>query len=131
MYPRGEYLPHNNLPVLHSLPYPSGRRLNHLSRRQQLKALDIGLNIDAEEAERIVSELIDPLAPPQPAGALDYHIAMAYAGLGDADAAFRSLDRGYAERGSFMIGVKTDPGFASLHSDPRWVVLLRRMGLAH
>jgi hypothetical protein len=55
---------------------------------------------------------------------------MAYAGLGDRDAAFAWLHRGYAERSSFMAGVKVDPGFARLHADPRWPGLLRRMALA-
>ncbi len=58
-----------------------------------------------------------------------YHIAMAYAGLGNADSAFLWLDRAYAERASFMGGVKVEAGFATLHTDPRWSVLLARMGL--
>jgi serine/threonine-protein kinase len=78
------------------------------------------------EAERVVRALVDPAArrylPP-------YHIAMAYTGLGDRDAAFRWLERAYTERASFMVGVKVEPGFAGLHSDPRWPRLLRRMGL--
>ena len=78
------------------------------------------------EAERIVRALLDPTArrylPP-------YHIAMAYAGLGDRDAAFRWLERALTERASFMVGVKAERGFAGLHSDPRWPRLLRRMGL--
>lgn len=60
---------------------------------------------------------------------LAYHFAMAFAGLGDADAAFRWLDQGYAEHASFLVGVKMEPGFAALRSDPRWPVLLGRMGL--
>ena len=71
------------------------------------------------EAGRVLGALLDPAArravPP-------FHLAMAYAGLGDADAA-------YAERGSFMDGVKVTPAFASLHADPRWRRLLQRMGL--
>ena len=59
-----------------------------------------------------------------------YHIAMAYAGLGNADRAFLWLGRAYAERASFMGGVKVEPGFATLHHDPRWSVLLARMGLS-
>ena len=70
--------------------------------------------------------LLDPTArryiPP-------FHIAMAYAGLGDADAAFAWLQRGYEERGSFMDGLAVTPAFASLHDDPRWRPLLRRMRL--
>jgi hypothetical protein len=78
------------------------------------------------EAERVVRALLDPAAPRY---VPPYHIAMAYAGLGDLDAAFRWLERGYAERASFMVGVKVERGFAALHADPRWPRLLRRMGL--
>jgi TolB-like protein/DNA-binding SARP family transcriptional activator/Flp pilus assembly protein TadD len=83
---------------------------------------------DAAEAEQILRALLAPAR--RGGGALPYHIAMAYAGLGDRDAAFGWLDRGYAERASFMAGVKVDPGFARLHADPRWPGLLRRMALA-
>lgn len=54
---------------------------------------------------------------------------MAYTGLGDADAAFAWLERGYTERGSFMDGLAVTPAFAPLHGDPRWRPLLRRMRL--
>jgi len=78
------------------------------------------------EAERIVQRLVgapsNRYVPP-------YHIAMAYAGLGSADTAFLWLERGYAERASFMGGVKVEPAFVALHGDPRWGALLRRMGL--
>jgi serine/threonine-protein kinase len=56
-----------------------------------------------------------------------FHIALAYAGLGDKDAAFRWLDRAYNERASFMDGIKVTPGFKVLHSDPRFAALLKRM----
>jgi TolB-like protein/Flp pilus assembly protein TadD len=78
------------------------------------------------EAERVLRTLV---APSHPGPVLSYHIAMAYAGLGDRDAAFRWLDRGYAEHTSFIGWVRADPGFARLHADPRWPLLLRRMGL--
>jgi hypothetical protein len=54
---------------------------------------------------------------------------MVYAGLGDRDAAFRWLDQGYQIRYAIMGWVRSDPSFAPLHSDPRWLPLLRRMGL--
>jgi len=56
-----------------------------------------------------------------------FHIALAYAGLGDKDAAFRWLERAYDEHASFMDGVKVTPGFEVLHSDPRFAALLERM----
>jgi len=69
------------------------------------------------------------LASNRRGAALAYHFAMAFAGIGDRDAAFRWLEQGYQERASFMVGVKVDPGLASLRADPRWPVLLGRMGL--
>jgi len=56
-----------------------------------------------------------------------FHIALAYAGLGDKDAAIRWLERGYDERASFMDGLNVTPGFDVLRSDPRFVALLKRM----
>ena len=58
-----------------------------------------------------------------------FHIALAYAGLGDKDAAFRWLERGYVEHASFMDGIKVTPGFDVLRSDPRFAALLARMHL--
>lgn len=77
------------------------------------------------EALGVVRSLVDPSRRNVPS----FHVAMAYAGLGDADAAFRWLERGYEERGSFMDGVGITAAFAPLHDDPRWPRLLRRMGL--
>lgn len=79
-----------------------------------------------EEAGSIVRQLVGSstqrYVPP-------FHIAMAYVGLGNHDEAFRWLERGYAERASFMNGVKVVLAFEPLHTDPRWLPLLRRMGL--
>ncbi len=60
---------------------------------------------------------------------LPVHLAMVYAALGERDAAFGWLDRGFAQRASFMVGIKSEPALASLHSDPRWRALLHRMRL--
>jgi len=80
-----------------------------------------------DEARGIVSQLLElPSHQPRPS----YGLAMAYAGLGDADAAFRWLDQAYAERDAFLHGIKTTPAFNGLHSAPRWRTLLRRIGLA-
>jgi TolB-like protein/Tfp pilus assembly protein PilF len=56
-----------------------------------------------------------------------FGVAVAYAGLGDVDAAFRWLDRAVEERSSFVTGAKTLPAFDRLRADPRWGLLLRRM----
>jgi serine/threonine-protein kinase len=111
------------------------RRAAALSGPRDLAQLAYALAVTGqrEEAEQILCGLLDPIAPSTPGGsaaALAYHIAMAYTGLGDLDAAFRWLHYGLAERTSFMTGVKSEPGFARLHDDPRWAPLLGRMGLA-
>jgi eukaryotic-like serine/threonine-protein kinase len=58
-----------------------------------------------------------------------YQVGAIYAGLGDKDRAFESLEKGYAERSGGMSYLKTDPFWYNLRSDPRYVDLLRRMGL--
>jgi tetratricopeptide (TPR) repeat protein len=55
--------------------------------------------------------------------------ATAYAALGDNDEAFRLLFQRVENRHEWLYAIKTDPFFASLHSDPRWKELLRRMNL--
>jgi tetratricopeptide (TPR) repeat protein len=69
------------------------------------------------EAKRILVDLGDDGAP------------AAYAALGDNDAAFKILFRRVEEREVHLCAIKTDPQSASLHSDPRWKELLRRMNL--
>ena len=56
-------------------------------------------------------------------------MAKAYVALNDPDAAFAWLERGYDERAAQMRTIKVTPGFDPLHADPRWVPLLRRIGL--
>ena len=55
-------------------------------------------------------------------------LATTYAALGDKDEAFRLLFQVTEERDGLNY-VKTDPRLDSLHSDPRWHTLLRRMNL--
>jgi hypothetical protein len=55
-----------------------------------------------------------------------YLIAAVYAALGDKDEAFRILEKAVGER-QFLTPLKVEPPLESLHSDPRWQVLLRRM----
>jgi tetratricopeptide (TPR) repeat protein len=53
-------------------------------------------------------------------------IAAVYAALGDEDEAFRILHKAVEEH-QLIVSLKVDPPFESLHSDPRWKGLLRRM----
>ena len=58
-----------------------------------------------------------------------YHIAAIYVGLKDKDRAFEWLERAFQDRADWMAFLKVDPRFDSLHSDPRFTNLLRRINL--
>ena len=58
-----------------------------------------------------------------------YQIAEVHATRGTADAAFEWLDRAYALRDSGLVDLKFSPRLRSLHGDPRWSSLLRRLRL--
>ncbi|MGA7924847.1 MAG: hypothetical protein WCA20_02500 [Candidatus Sulfotelmatobacter sp.] len=54
---------------------------------------------------------------------------LAYATIGEKDKAFAWLEKGLAEKSTWLLYLKVDPGFDSVRSDPRYADLLRRMGL--
>ncbi|MEO8574439.1 MAG: tetratricopeptide repeat protein [Pyrinomonadaceae bacterium] len=56
-------------------------------------------------------------------------IAFLYAKLGEKDKAFEWLERGFRARLSAMVFLKSDSGWNDLKSDPRFVDLMRRVGL--
>jgi TolB protein len=58
-----------------------------------------------------------------------YRIAEAYAELGDKDQAFRWFNTAFQEHDEGLVSVKTDFALDPIRSDPRYVDLLRRMGL--
>ncbi len=46
----------------------------------------------------------------------------------EVEAAFERLDRANAQRDTGLVEMKPNPRFRSLHGDPRWPALLRKMG---
>jgi serine/threonine protein kinase len=58
-----------------------------------------------------------------------YQIAVLYADLGDKEQAFRWLNTAYQERDWLLLGLKTDFLLDPLRSDPRFVALVRKVGL--
>ncbi len=58
-----------------------------------------------------------------------YNMALIYAGLGEKDLAFTWLEKAYEERPFDLSYIKAEPRMDSLHSDPRFQDLLRRIGL--
>lgn len=61
-----------------------------------------------------------------------YDVATVYATLGEKEQALDWLEKAYADRCGWLAWwLKVDPKFDSLRGDPRFVELLRRVGLAH
>jgi len=58
-----------------------------------------------------------------------YHIAMAYVGLGDSDAAFRWLERAAAQVDPWIAALNVELAFDSIRADPRFAQLVRRIGV--
>ena len=58
-----------------------------------------------------------------------FYIAGAYAALGEKDAAFEWLEKSFARKDYDLTYLKTNSRFKSLHTDPRYLDLLRRVGL--
>jgi TolB-like protein/Tfp pilus assembly protein PilF len=85
-----------------------------------------GVSGKREEAQ----EILDGALERSKRGYFSPHfIAMIYAGLGDKDKVFEWLEKAYEERDPRLHAIKTIPKFRSLHSDPRWNALLKKMGL--
>ena len=79
------------------------------------------------EAQQVINRLLERskhsyVAP--------YYIALVYTGLGEKDEAFDWLEKAYEERESYFNLFKVEPVFDSLRSDPRFLGLLKRIGLA-
>jgi adenylate cyclase len=58
-----------------------------------------------------------------------YHFAVCYALLNNKEMAFKWLDEACVQRVSRVTSIKFDPGFDKLHDDPRFSVLLEKVGL--
>ena len=56
-------------------------------------------------------------------------IAGWHAQAGETDQAFAWLEKGYRRHAFSMFTLQSDFDFETLHSDPRWNELLRRVGL--
>jgi TolB-like protein/Tfp pilus assembly protein PilF len=56
-------------------------------------------------------------------------IARIYIGLRDYDKAFEWLDKAFEERDALLVGLKVDPFYDDIGSDPRFKVLVEKIGL--
>jgi eukaryotic-like serine/threonine-protein kinase len=78
------------------------------------------------EARALLTKLEDAAPRTQPRAIL---VAAIYADLGDRDAAFHWLDEAFAAHDTFLPWLRVDPEFDSLHGDPRFDALIKRIGI--
>jgi hypothetical protein len=60
-----------------------------------------------------------------------YNIAYVHAWRGEVDAAFATLEKAVLYQDAGLSALPFDPLFKNIHDDPRWPVLLERLGLSH
>jgi hypothetical protein len=58
-----------------------------------------------------------------------FAVATLYAALGDKDRTFEWLERLHAERNYYVVFLNSDPALDGFRSEPRFIDLLRRIGL--
>ena len=61
--------------------------------------------------------------------AVSGEIALIYIGLGEKDPAFEWLDKAIRELSVVLLQIKVDPEFDSIRTDPRYNLVLKKMGL--
>jgi TolB-like protein len=79
------------------------------------------------ETEAVIKELERRYASKE-ADARD--LVVVYAGLDDKEKAFSWLEKAFADRSVFLVFLKLEPLMETLHSDPRWKELERRVGVS-
>ena len=80
------------------------------------------------EALKIVEQLSNPDAGGNEIPA--FFIVLVYSGLGEKDKAFEWLERSYRDRSGSVRYLKVEPRLDPLRADPRFLDLLRRVGLS-
>jgi TolB-like protein/DNA-binding winged helix-turn-helix (wHTH) protein/Flp pilus assembly protein TadD len=81
----------------------------------------------SSQAQKIIAELEEQS---KQSYVLPDNIARIYISLGDKDQALAWLEKAYEQRSDYLVFVKVDPAWDRLRADPRFVNLLRRIGLA-
>ena len=80
-----------------------------------------------EKTENVLKELIaksDTTAVGSPA----FYTAMIYAQMGETDLAFEYLEKAYDAHEVEMYWLKVEPPFDPIRNDPRWQVMLYKVG---
>jgi adenylate cyclase len=85
-----------------------------------------GISGRVNEARQVLDELTGFL---QQEYEVESDIALVYHGLGDRERTLDWLEKALAAQTSSMSDLKSDPLWQNLHSEPRFVALLKKMGL--
>jgi tetratricopeptide (TPR) repeat protein len=80
-----------------------------------------------DEVEKILNDLH---GQPERSNVSPFQMAVIYAGLGEKDRAFEWLEKAYEQRNHGLVELKVVPMLDNLRSDPRFIDLLQRIGLA-
>jgi hypothetical protein len=81
---------------------------------------------DRRTLRRLLPELethLDETGVPQ------YEIASFYFHLGENDKGFDWLEKSYSSGEGDLLGLKVDPDLDGIHTDPRYLDLLKKLGL--
>jgi len=79
-----------------------------------------------DEARRIAAEMEKMWQPGAPHSVF---IALVHARVGEKDSAFEWLERAIHDRSGFLINLKSSPMWDDLRADPRYLSLVRRIGI--
>lgn len=80
---------------------------------------------NSKASDMTLAELVEKYS-----GNMTYNIAYVYAYRGESDAAFQWLEQAIAVDDAGLGEILTEPLFASIQDDPRWLPLLRKLGKA-
>lgn len=78
------------------------------------------------EAEKIVDSL-QTLSKKSPVGSPAFHLAMIFAATGRAEMALQGIQKSYTEHELEMYWLKVEPLFKTLHNDPRFQKIIKKM----
>jgi len=79
-----------------------------------------------EEARKVVAELVERY---QDHGTGAASVARGYAAIGERDKAFEWMEKAYEEHAPMLRSFSVDFNFEEVHSDPRYLAFLKRLGL--
>jgi DNA-binding winged helix-turn-helix (wHTH) protein/TolB-like protein/Tfp pilus assembly protein PilF len=110
--------------------FQEARKAVDLSNESTLSMSDLARSYavtgNAKEARRILQTL---QAASKSRYISSFEVATIFASLNESDHAFDSLQRAYENRDYNLFRLRADPRLESLHRDPRFADLLRRIGL--